>query len=227
MSSYFNITLDTLAPSGNTFSINNDDVYTATSAVTAYFTTEDADTTGYQIKVWGDVDGAADPDVQTAEIDSEWMSYSSSYAVTLSSGDGSKTLYAKIRDDVWNETSQLSDSITLDTTAPVVTITSGPDVSRISKVAGKREVTFTWESDTQFDEYKIKVVSASSDLHTDGTTISETYSSNMSGEATDYAATTGITSVIDGRDLETASAGDGEKVVKVFVKDDAGNWSVA
>ena len=49
----------------------------------------------------------------------------------------------------------------------------------------------------------------------------------MSGEALNYPATTGITSVIDGRDLETASAGDGVKVVKVFVKDDAGNWSVA
>ncbi len=227
MSSYFNITLDTLAPSGNTFSINNADVYTATSAVTAYFTTEDASTVGYEVKVWGDVDTAENADIQATENASEWVAYDAEVAVVLSSGDGSKTLYGKIRDDVYNETSELSDSITLDTTAPVVTISTAPDVSRISKVAGKREVTFIWESDTQFDEYKIKVVSASSDLHTDGTTISETYSTNMSGEALNYAATTGITSVIDGRDLETASAGDGEKVVKVFVKDDAGNWSVA
>lgn len=227
MSSYFNITLDTLAPSGNTFSINNDDVYTATSAVTAYFTTEDMDTTGYEVKVWGDVDTMENADIQSTEGTSAWVAYDASVAVVLSSGDGSKTLYGKIRDDVYNETSQLSDSITLDTTSPVVTITTAPDVSRISKVAGKREVTFTWESDTQFDEYKIKVVSASSDLHTDGTAITETHSSNMSGTDLNYAATTGITSVIDGRDLETASAGDGEKVVKVFVKDDAGNWSVA
>lgn len=227
MSSYFNITLDTLAPSGNTFSINNDDVYTATSAVTAYFTTEDASTTGYEVKVWGDVDIAENADIQTTEGASAWVAYNAEVAVVLSSGDGSKTLYGKIRDDVYNECSQLSDSITLDTTSPVVTITTAPDVSRISKVAGKREVTFTWESDTQFDEYKIKVVDASADLHTEGTLIAETHSSNMSGTDLNYAATTGITSVIDGRDLETASAGDGVKVVKVFVKDDAGNWSVA
>jgi hypothetical protein len=227
MASYFNITLDTLAPSGNTFSINNADVYTATSAVTAYFSTADASTAGYQIKIWGAVDTAENADIQTLEVNSAWVASSATAAVKLSSGDGSKTLYAKIRDDVYNETSELSDSITLDTTAPVVTISTAPDVSRISKVAGKREVTFTWESDTQFDEYKIKVVSSSNALHNTGTTIGETYSTDMSGEALNYPATTGITSVIDGRDLETASAGDGVKVVKVFVKDDAGNWSVA
>ena len=227
MASYFNITLDTLAPSGNTFSINNADVFTNTSAVTAYFTTADASTTGYQIKIWGAVDTAENANIQTLEANSAWIAYSGSTAVKLSSGDGSKTLYGKIRDDVYNETAELSDSITLDTTAPVVTISTAPDVSRISKVAGKREVTFTWESDTQFDEYKIKVVSSSNALHNTGTTIGETYSTDMSGEALNYPATTGITSVIDGRDLETASAGDGVKVVKVFVKDDAGNWSVA
>jgi hypothetical protein len=31
---------------------------------------------------------------------------------------------------------------------------------------------------------------------------------------------------IKGTDLETASAGDGAKTVKVFVQDLAGNWSV-
>lgn len=227
MSSYFNITLDTLAPSGNTFLINNNDVFTNSSAVTAYFTTQDVSTTGYQIKIWGAVDTAENANIQTLEANSAWVAYSASAAVKLSSGDGSKTLFAKIRDDVWNETSQLSDSITLDTTSPVVTITTAPDVSRISKVAGKRSVTFSWESDTQFDEYKIKVVSSSASLHNTGTTIGGTYSTSMSGAAQDYAATTPIQSVIDGRDLETASAGDGVKVVKVFVKDDAGNWSVA
>ena len=32
---------------------------------------------------------------------------------------------------------------------------------------------------------------------------------------------------INGADLETASAGDGVKIVKVFVKNAAGTWSVA
>lgn len=228
MASYFNITLDTLAPSGATFTINNDDVFTATDMVTAYFNTVDGDTTGYEIKIWGDVDTSNDADVQATENASSWIAYSATYGIQLSSGDGSKTIYAKIRDDVYNETSQLSDSITLDTTAPVVTITNGPDVSRISKVSGRDTVTFTWESDTQFDEYKIKVVSSSADLHTDGTLIATSNgSTNLSGSAGNYAATTGVTSTIKGADLEAASAGDGEKVVKIFVMDDAGNWSVA
>ena len=228
MASYFNITLDTLAPSGATFSINNDAAFTATDAVTAYFNTVDGDTTGYEIKIWGDVDTSADADVQATENASAWIAYSSTYAITLSSGDGSKTVYAKIRDDVWNETAQLSDSITLDTTAPVVTITTNPDVSRISKVSGKDTVTFGWESDTQYDEYKVKVVSSSAALHSEGTTIGTgNGSTNTSGSTLNEPANTEVTTTINGSDLEAASAGDGSKVIKVFVKDDAGNWSVA
>lgn len=228
MASYFNITLDTLAPSGATFLLNGTDAFTADQFVDAQFSTVDADTTGYEIKIWGDVDASYDADVQTTENASAWMSYSATYEIKLSSGDGSKTVYAKIRDDVYNETSQLSDSITLDTTAPVVTITTGPDVSRISKVSGKDTVTFEWESDSQFDEYKIKVVPSSASLHTDGTLIATSNgSTNLSGNAGNYAASTPIESTIKGADLEAASAGDGEKVVKIFVLDDAGNWSVA
>jgi hypothetical protein len=228
MASYFNITLDTLAPSGATFLLNGDDVYTATQMVDAEFSTVDGDTTGYEIKIWGDVDTSYDADVQSTENASAWMSYSATYEIKLSSGDGSKTVYAKIRDDVYNETSQLSDSITLDTTAPVVTITTNPDVSRISKVAGRDTVTFGWESDTPYDEYKIKVVPSGASLHTAGTTIGTSNgSTNMSGSTADQPASTEVTSTINGADLEAASAGDGSKVIKVFVKDDAGNWSVA
>lgn len=228
MASYFNITLDTLAPSGATFLLNGNDAFTADQFVDAEFSTVDASTVGYEIKIWGDVDTSYDADVQSTENGSEWMAYTSSYEIKLSSGDGSKTVYAKIRDDVYNETSELSDSITLDTTAPVVTITTGPDVSRISKVAGKDTVTFEWESDSQFDEYKIKVVPSGASLHTDGTLIATSNgSTNLSGNAGNYAASTAIESTIKGADLEAASAGDGEKVVKIFVLDDAGNWSVA
>lgn len=228
MASYFNVTLDTLAPQGVTFSINNNDTYSNSAAVTAYFSTEDVSTTNYQIKIWGAVNPASNADIQTLEGDSDWIAYSAEQAVVLSSEDGSKTVYAKVRDDVWNETSQLSDSITLDTAAPVVTISAGPDVNRISKVSGKRQVTFTWESDTAFIEYKVKVVSATNSIHSNGTTIVDTStdSDNLSGSSS-YPATTGIVSVIDGRDLDDASPGDGEKVIKVFVLDTASNWSVA
>ena len=42
-----------------------------------------------------------------------------------------------------------------------------------------------------------------------------------------YPAATNIQVTITGTDLETASPGDGAKIVKVFVKNEAGTWSVA
>jgi hypothetical protein len=39
------------------------------------------------------------------------------------------------------------------------------------------------------------------------------------------AADASISCTINGADLETASSGDGAKIVKVFVKDASGNWS--
>ena len=52
-------------------------------------------------------------------------------------------------------------------------------------------------------------------------------SSNTSGSAGTYPAATNIQVTITGTDLETASPGDGAKIVKVFVKNEAGTWSVA
>jgi hypothetical protein len=48
-------------------------------------------------------------------------------------------------------------------------------------------------------------------------------STNVSGGAVNAATT--VTTNIDGADLQTAGA-EGDNVVKIFVQDDAGNWSV-
>lgn len=227
MATNFNLTLDTTAPADPSISINAAAPYTTAQAVTATIGTSDGDTTGYQMKVWGDVDEAVNANIQEDEVDSAWISYSTSQAVTLSTGDGSKTLNVKIRDNVWNESSGASDTITLDTSVPVPNITIGPDVTKVSKISGKRTAAFSWQADVEFDEYKVKVVSASGSAHSTGTAIPTTNgSTNMSGNAGAYPATTNIASSIDGRDLELASSGDGVKIVKVFVKDTAGNWSV-
>ena len=50
---------------------------------------------------------------------------------------------------------------------------------------------------------------------------------NTSGNEGNYPATTNIQVTINGTDLESASTGDGVKIVKVFVKTAAGIWSVA
>jgi hypothetical protein len=142
----------------------------------------------------------------------------------LSTGDGNKTIYLKIRDDVWNVSSQAQDSIILDLTLPVVTI-AGADVSKISKVAGKNTASFSFQCDSTFTQYVVKVVSSTGASHDVGVQIPTTGGSTNMGNTGTFAATTPINCSIKGADLETASAGDGTKIVKVFVVDEAGNWS--
>jgi len=224
--SYVTVTLDTTGPADASVSINGGDVYATDQTVTLTIGTTDSDTTGYQMKVYGDVDEAADANVQTAEGDSAWITFATSKSIELASGDGSKTVYVKIRDDVWNVSTEASDSITLDTTQPTVTVQSGPTPDRISKIDTKDETEIVWQSDQQYDEYKVKVVATSGAAHTTGTQIPTTAgSTNVSGSTADQPEDTNVTTKVNGADLETASAGDGDKIIKVFVKNDAGTWS--
>lgn len=218
MASYFNLTLDTLAPAGLAVQLNGDDIYTTTPSVELTLTLTDSPTTGYQMKIWG-VDGVADED------SASWETYAASKSVTLPSGDGLKTVYVKVRDAVGNETAAASDSITLDTSVPTVTVT-GPDKSTISKVVGFDMAVINFMSDIAFEEYKVCVVPATSSTQESGTQIPTANGSvNTSGNAGSYPAETNIEVKINGTDLETASSGDGVKIVKVFVKNAAGTWS--
>lgn len=220
MASFFNLTLDTLAPSGLTAVLNGDAIYTTSEVVTLGLSLGDADTTGYQMKIWG-VDGVAD------EASAAWETFAAEKSITLPTGDGLKTVYVKVRDDVGNETAAVSDSITLDTAVPVVAIT-GPDKSKISKVDGFNSAVINFTSDVAFEEYKVCVVPATNSLQGAGVVIPTTNGSeNTSGAAGGYAADTNIAVTISGADLEVASAGDGVKIIKVFVRNAAGTWSVA
>lgn len=220
MASFFNLTLDTLAPAGLTAVLNEDAIYTTSEVVTLGLSLGDTDTTGYQMKIWG-IDGVAD------EASAAWETFAAEKSITLPSGDGLKTVYVKVRDDVGNETAAASDSITLDTAVPVVVIT-GPDKSKISKVDGFNEAVINFTSDVAFEEYKVCVVPATSSLQSAGTVIATANGSeNTSGSEGGYAADTNIAVTINGADLEAASAGDGVKIIKVFVRNAAGTWSVA
>lgn len=219
MASYFNLTLDTLAPQGLTIKLNNGSQYTTSKAVQLAINVTDESADGYQMKVWG-IDGIA------KESDAVWETLTNVKDITLPTGDGLKTVYVKVRDDVYNETAVTSTSITLDTSVPAVTII-GPDVSRISKTSPKDVATFSFTSDVAFTEYKIKVVPSKSSLHDAGTLIGAANgSTNMSATGT-FKASTAISCKIYGKDLELASSGDGEKIIKVFVKNTVGTWSVA
>lgn len=231
MANYFNLTLDTTGPSNVTITLAGGAQYATQQLINAAIATSDTPTTGYQMKIYGDLDIAwaksngllgAGASAST-EADALWITFAASIQLQLSSGDGNKTINCKVRDDVYNPSSQATDSITLDTTRPVVTIT-GPDVSKISKQTGKNISSFSFVADSAYTAYKVKVVASTGASHDTGVQIPTAGgSTNMSG-----GAGTGVTPVectITGADLETASSGDGAKIVKVFVQDAAGNWS--
>lgn len=220
MAAFFNLTLDTLAPQNCSVVINSGAARTNIADVTLAIATGDADTTGYTMKVYGDIVGASSAD------EAVWEAYSAEKAVELTAGDGVKTVYVVIRDDVWNEAAAVSDFIELDTTAAVVTI-SGPDVSKVSEVEQKNISTFTFVVDEAFQEYKVMVVATEGAAHDAGTLIPTTAGSvNTSGAAGNYEADTAIEVKIHATDFKTAKGGaDGVGIVKVFVKDLTGNWS--
>ena len=220
MASYFNLTLDTTAPSGLTLSINDGALYATSTAVKLTIGLSDEVTTGYQMKIWG-IDGVDE------ETSASWETFAKTKSVNLTSGDGLKTVHIKVRDDVGNETEEVSDDITLNTAGPVVTIT-GPDKTKISKVEGFNKSKITFTCDVDFAEYKVCVVPQTSSTQDAGTVIPTTAGSiNTSGSDGSYPKTTPIEVTITGTDLETASSGDSVKIVKVFVKTAAGIWSVA
>lgn len=220
MASFFNLILDTLAPAELALKLNNGATYATSNTVTASITLTDEVTTGYQMKIWG-IKAAA------AEKDASWETFAASKSLILSDGDGLKTVSIKVRDDVGNESAAVTASITVNTAVPVVTIT-GPDKTKISKVTGFDTCAFSFTSDVDFEEYIVKVVPNTSSLNTAGTQIPTTGgSSNTSGSAGGYKKATAIDVTIKGADLATASSGDGTKIIKVFVKNAAGTWSVA
>lgn len=225
MANFINLTLDTTAPASPTISIEGGAPSVSTQLVNCAINVGDAIKTGYQIKIWGNVDISNDPNVQATEAGSSWVAYASSKQIKLATGDGTKNVFLKVRDDVYNESAQASSSITLDTTVPTVTI-SGPDVSKISKITGKSVASFSFTVDGNFVEYKVKVVAASGNTQDTGVTILTTNGSTNMAATGSFLSTNPINCTINGKDLEVASAGDGSKVIKVFVKDSTNNWSV-
>ena len=170
MAAYFQLTLDTLAPSITSFAINDGASVTTSRNVTLKITAPEA----AAMKVWG-VDGVATESAAT------WETFSAEKAVTLTSGDGTKTVYIKVRDSVYNESATSSDTITLSTALPTITIT-GPDVSVISEQSGKNVATFSFQSSMALKAWTVRLVPANNSAHDAGTQIPTAGgSTNMSG----------------------------------------------
>ena len=214
MASYFNLTLDTLAPTISAFQINSGASVTTSQNVTLSITCEDA----ASMKIWG-INGVS------SESAASWETFASTKSVQLTSGDGSKTVYIKVRDSVYNESSASSATITLSTAIPTITIT-GPDVSIISEQSGKDTATFSFSSSMALKAWTVRLVPANNSAHDAGTQIPTTAgSTNMSG--TTLAANTAVTCTIKGTDLSSAAGGtDGTYIIKAFGQASANDlWS--
>jgi hypothetical protein len=221
MAAYFNLTLDTLAPSGLALTINGGQTVVTSSSVTLGLSVSDGSTSGYSMLIYGDVDDGL------TEAQATWETFAATKSITLKSGDGSKKVKAKVKDDVGNVSSEATVTVTLDTTVPVITISAGPDKSKISTVSGYDTAAFSFTSDSDFTEYKVKIVPSTASTHDTGTQIGTTNgSTNMSGSGS-FSASTPISCTIKGADLSAAVSGvNAAYVVKVFVKDTSGLWSV-
>jgi hypothetical protein len=107
-------TIDTISPTGS-IKVNNDSQYSNSSAVTLNLTASD------------NSGGSGIDQMKFSNDNSTWSaaeSYNPTKAWLLSSGDSTKTVYAKFSDKSGNWSNSYSDTIILDTTPPKVIITS-------------------------------------------------------------------------------------------------------
>ncbi len=184
---------DTTAPNC-TLSINGGATYTKATGVTLNLSaTDDVGITGYYLST-----SSAIPSATAAGWTSiaATASYSANVPYTLSSGNGSKTIYVWYKDAAGNVSATVSDSIILDATAPAITITSPTS-----------NATYSTTGNT------INLGGNASDV-TSGVNV-VTWSSNRGGSGTASGTTSwSITSI---------ALSSGSNIITVTVTDKAGN----
>lgn len=105
---------DTVAPEKPVVTVPE---VTNTPSINVTVSFSDATSGVAQMKVWGDIEGAA------TENDAQWVTAATSYAVTLTAGDGMKKVYAKVIDVAGNESAVSEyDEVELDQTVPAATL---------------------------------------------------------------------------------------------------------
>jgi hypothetical protein len=231
---YFTLRLDTVGPASPTIDIGG--TYTANRLITANIGTGDATTTGYGMKFWGDIDPewakangilpAGSSATSVSEVEALWLSYATSRQLQLSTGDGLKNVFMQLRDSVHNQSSQVSDSITLDATLPTVTIVNGKaDVDELAVTTDRNTANFSFYSSEDFVEFRVCYVASGGATQDQGIAIGTAGGSlNTAGTGT-YTANTNYNVTLKGADIQTANSGDGNKGIKVFVRDSSGQWS--
>jgi hypothetical protein len=235
MANYFTLTLDTTGPASPSLDLGG--TTTANQLINTTIGTGDGTTTGYEMKFWGDIDiawaksngivPAGFAGASIAETDALWIGYATSKQLKLSSGDASKAINMKLRDDVHNESALVTKNITLDTTIPTVTITGGKaDRDRIATNTDISTAIFSFTSSEDFSQYKVCYVTSGGIDQASATIIGTANGSiGTTGNAGNYKANTQYNVTLKGLDIKAISSPDGDKFIKVFVQDMSGQWS--
>ena len=182
-SSNAQFTIDSTAPMGSII-IAEGDTYKATTSVMLTLSATDATSDVYQMVICNN----------PTFIGCSWESYSTSKNWTLTTGDGTKTVYVKYIDNATNESITYNDTITIDTTAPTGTISINAGSTYATSTSTTLALSAT---DTTSGIYQMMVCNNSS--FTSCTW--ETYSTSKNW---------------------TLTPGDGSKTVYVKFKDNAG-----
>ena len=125
-------TADAGVPTGS-ISINNGSAYTNSPSVTLNLSASDSHSRVSQVMISNSstFEGAS------------WQDYATSKIWTLTSGDGTKTVYIKFRDDAGALSEAYSDTIVLDTMPPQATLLDYP-AETVSGDTPEVAVSFTW-----------------------------------------------------------------------------------
>jgi hypothetical protein len=178
------ITLDTEAPTGS-ITINNDDAFTSSTTVTLSLTY--TDTTSGVAQVRYSNDGTWDTET--------WETPNATKAWNITNGDGTKTVYYQIKDDVEIISETYSDTITLDTEAPTGSIVINDDDAFTSLTSVSLSLAAI-DTTSGVDQVRYS---------NDGTWDTETWETPATTKAW------------------TLTSGDGTKTVYYQIKDNAGN----
>ncbi|MGB9911096.1 MAG: LamG-like jellyroll fold domain-containing protein, partial [Microgenomates group bacterium] len=125
------IILDTSGPTG-VITINNGDNYTSSRIVTLSISASDIFASVLQMKISENSNFSA----------AVWESYTATKSYTLSSSEGTKTIYIKFKDSLGNESEVYSDSIIYDTTPPSLSLDSPGNESYINS----ERPSFKWKA---------------------------------------------------------------------------------
>jgi hypothetical protein len=171
------IIVDTTGPADFALVLNGGAVTTTDQGVSAAVTTTDPSTTGYEVKFWGDITSAS------TEAAATWVALASPHALTLTTGDGAKTVNARLRDSVGNESAVDTDTIDLAAATFTDFLLSVP--TGLAATVEPTSVTLGWDPNAEPDlaGYRLRRDAA---IIYDGATATFTDTTAPAGEKVSY-----------------------------------------